>query len=182
MATTDVMDEAGVDWDTELTDDKVSAKEGALAGARTTKEARTPAGTRRARRVGVKRLETLQEKLSDEMFSAGAMIGFALPVTGYYTCQEADNFTSALVKLASKNTRWVEALENIAMIQPGIVVGRTAIGMGAALAVDRGRADPEKAFMKFLGVYSAWKELRGEGNTSGESVYTPPPRTFAPVT
>jgi hypothetical protein len=182
MPGTDVLDDAGIDWSSELSDDTVTATDGPLPGSRGTSTARTTTGQRRGRRVAVKRLQTLQEKLSDEMFQAGAMIGMGLPVTGYYTCQESDNFTKAVVQLASKNTRWVEALENLALIQPGIVVGRTAVGLGAALAVDRGRADPERQFMKFLGVYSAWNAVQNPDMKEGESVYVPPPRTFAPVT
>ena len=86
----------------------------------------------------------------------GSLIGLGLPVTGYYVCQESHGFTSAVTELASTRPEWVDALEKLANIGPGITIGRTVLGMGAALAVDRGRADPEKRAMKFLGVYSAW--------------------------
>lgn len=181
MAATDVLDEAGIDWDKELSDDTVTAAEGPLSGSRSP-QSRTSTGTRRRRSVGTKRLDELQMKLESEMFQAGAMIGMGLPVTGYYMCNESTDFTRAVVQLASKNTRWVEALENLAMIQPGIVVGRTAIGLGAALAVDRKRADPEKQFMKFLGVYSAWQAVQNPDKKAEGSNYVPPPTSFKPVT
>lgn len=133
-----------------------------------------------------RRLNTLQERLSKEMFTAGALIGMGLPVTGYFVCQDSDNFTKAVVQLAGKRPEWVEALEHLADIGPGLVVGKTVIGIGASLAVDRGRADPEKQFMKFLGVYSAWQAVQGEGRPAGGPVpdgsrFTPPPVTFRPV-
>lgn len=130
------------------------------------------------------RLAALQEKLSSEMFQAGALIGMPFNVTGYYICQESDNFTKALIQLASRRPEWVDALETIADLQPGIVVGRTAFGVGAAFAVDREKVDPEKPFLKFLGVYSAWKAVQNKGGMDGlaeGSSYQPPPSQFVPV-
>jgi hypothetical protein len=117
------------------------------------------------------------------MFQAGTLIGMGLNTTGYYICQESDNFTKAVVQLAAKRPEWVEALEHIADIQPGLVIGRTVVGIGASLAVDRGRADPERHFMKFLGVYAAWQSVQNpdqEGlNVHG---YSPPPAgQYVPV-
>jgi hypothetical protein len=160
---------------------KIEAQAGPLTGSRGTSRSagsRAPRGTRQA-----KKLETLQKRLATEMFTAGAMIGMGLHVTGYYISQEADHFTAAIVELASKRPEWVEALEHIADIGPGLTAGRTVLGMGAALAVDRGRADPEKQFMRFLGVTAAWNAVNGDGGTAdGVSSYVPPPGgNFVPV-
>lgn len=144
------------------------------------------AATTRTRQTRIqKKLTDLQVRLSKEMFMGGTIIGLALPVTGYYTCQESDAFTSAIVELASGRPEWIEALEKLADIGPGLTIGRTVVGLGAALAVDRGRADPEKQFMRFLGVYSAWKSIEdkkapGEGDYASQ--YRPPPaHPFQPV-
>jgi hypothetical protein len=118
------------------------------------------------------------------MFQAGAMIGMGLHTTGMYICQESDAFTKAVMQLASTRPEWIDALENIANIQPGLVIGRTALGIGASLAVDRGRLDPEKQFAKFLGVYSAYKAWNDNIDISKVegSAYTPPPAgAFVPV-
>src|SRR5260370_18923201 len=124
---------------------------------------RSRTGGTRGRRVSDKRLGDLQQKLSNEMFQAGAMIGLGLPVTGYYVAQESDNFTTAIVALAAKNSNWVAALENIALVGPGITVGRTVLGIGAAMAADRFHRtdgetglDPERRAAMFLGVTSAF--------------------------
>lgn len=150
-------------------------------------------GTRRGRRVSDKRLTDLQQKLSSEMFQAGAMIGLGLPVTGYYVCQESDNFTNAVVQLAAKNSNWVAALENIAMVGPGIAVGRTVLGIGAAMATDRfyrtnGETGlhPDRRSAMFLGVTSAYYAVHPpEGmSNNGDSPngYRPPPHGgFNPV-
>ena len=129
------------------------------------------------------KLDALQVKLSKEMFQAGALTGLALPVTGYYIGQESDAFTKAIIQLAAKRPEWIEALEHVADIGPGITVGRTALGIGASFAVDRGRADPEKKAMMFLGVYSAYQAVHGESHSKEEgSAYVPPPAgAFVPV-
>lgn len=179
MTTAEVLTDAGFDFGSELSDDAVESRPGPLSGSR---GSRTSTGTARRRRASKTKLETLQVKLSQQMFMAGSMIGLGLPVTGYYCCQESDNFTKAVTQLASRRPEWVEALEHLADIQPGLIVGRTAIGLGASLAVDRGRADPEKQFMKFLGVTQAWLAVQNPGSEFEEgSAYVPPPASFTPV-
>jgi hypothetical protein len=173
-----VLDDAGFDF-AELDDEGVTeATSGPLTGSRGTRS-----GSRSRRKPAKAKLDGLQKRLSSEMFQAGAMVGMGLPVTGYYACQESDAFTKAVVQLAARRPEWVDALEHLADVQPGIVIGRTAVGLGAAIAVDRGRADPEKKFMQFLGVYSAWTEVQGSGSGVAEgNAYTPPPAaSFQPL-
>lgn len=153
---------------------------GPLTGSRGTRGPGRPRGS--GRRTAKSKLDILQKKLSGEMFQAGAMIGMGLNTTGYYICQESDTFTKAVVELAAKRPEWISALEHVADVQPGIVIGRTVFGIGASLAVDRGRVDPEKQILKFLGVYSAWKAVNfPAGETEEGSGYTPPPGTFTPL-
>jgi hypothetical protein len=172
-----VLDDAGFDFSD--IGDEVTAAPGPLSGSRGTGPRRT--STRR--RASSKKLDTLQLKLSSEMFQAGALIGMGVPTTGYYICQESDNFTKAVISLASRRPEWIDALEHIADVQPGITVGRTVIGIGAALAVDRGRANPEKAFMKFLGVYSAWNAVQNpdQEKVVGSAYVPPPAGAFVPI-
>jgi hypothetical protein len=182
-ATEEVLGDAGFDWDTLTSDEVTTDDPGALKSSGTTRATRgTGSGTRRGRRP-VKKLDTLQKRLSQEMFQAGAMIGMGVPVTGMYVCQESDAFTKAVVELASHRPEWIEALEHIADIQPGIVVGRTIVGIGASIAVDRKRVDPDKQFLKFLGVYQAWKRIDEKRTDMGEegNAYRPPPSTFQPI-
>ena len=167
------------DWGT-LNDDNVTPDEpGPLGTSRTT---RGRGGGRPRGRRPVKKLETLQIRLSKEMFQAGAMIGFGVPVTGLYICNESDAFTKAVVELASHRAEWIEALEHIANIQPGIVVGRTIVGIGASIAVDRKRLDPENsAFARFLGVTAAYNQINRHRTGEPGNAYEPPPTTFQPV-
>src|SRR5262245_13983899 len=123
MTAAATLEGAGFDFSAELDDENVEAKSGPLSGSRS----RTTTGTTRRRRASKNKLESLQVKLSQQMFMAGTMIGLGLPITGYYTCQESDRFTKAVVQLAAYRPEWVEALEHLAAIQPGLIVGRTAI-------------------------------------------------------
>lgn len=177
-----------VDWD--------EAEAGAEFAGNTMPRAGTSrTGSRpRGRRVSDKRITELQAKLSGEMFQAGAMIGLGLPVTGYYVCQESDNFTQAIVQLASKNTAWIAALENVAMVGPGIAVGRTVLGIGAAMAADRfyrtnGETGlhPDKRAAMFLGVTTAYyavhppEGMRTDGGTTANGYRPPPHGSFNPL-
>lgn len=182
------MTETTVDWDSADTESEFTSTTMPRAGT-----SRTGAGARRGRKVSDKRLQALQEKLSSEMFQAGAMIGLGLPVTGYYIGQESDNFTNAIVTLASRNSNWVAALENIALVGPGIAVGRTVLGIGAAMAADRYHRtsgetglDPTRRAAMFLGVTSAYFAVHPpEGSysaTAESNGFRPPPYgNFSPV-
>lgn len=177
----------GLDFDdfADLADVEIETRPGPLSQSRTARNTQV-SGTgkpRRRRSVGAKRLDALQKKLSSEMFQAGALTGLVFPVTGYYIGQESNAFTKAILQLAARRPEWLEALEHVADIGPGLTIGRTAIGIGASLAVDRDKLDPEKKALMFLGVYSAWQAVKGEGNNATEegSAYVPPPGSFVPV-
>jgi len=177
-----------VDWDAAEAEAEFSdAKLGTSAGT-----SRTGQRATRTRRASEKRLTSLKDKLSAEMFSAGAMIGLGVPVTGYYICQESDHFCEAVVQLASRKTEWVAALENVAMIGPGITIGRTVLGIGAALASDRyyrsggeSGLNPERTAAMFLGVTSAYLAVHppeGATKNASQNGYSPPPySSFTPV-
>lgn len=183
------MTETTVDWESAETESEFSGNHMPRAGT-----TRTGQRSTRGRRVSDKRLGALQEKLSSEMFQAGAMIGLGLPVTGYYVCQESDNFTNAVVALASRNSNWVSALENIALVGPGIAVGRTVLGIGAAMAADRYHRtdgetglDPNRRAAMFLGVTSAYYAVHPQEGTNYSATaesngFGPPPYgNFSPV-
>src|SRR5215469_7995689 len=68
-----------------------------------------------------KRVQLIRDGLAKQMFMAGTMIGMGMPVTGYYICAEADGFTDAVVKLAAKDARYLDALEKLNDIAPGIM-------------------------------------------------------------
>jgi hypothetical protein len=154
--------------------------------------ARTTDGKARGRgrrSASAKRLDSLRERLEAQMFQSGAMISLGLPVTGTYICQQAETFPDAVIQLAAKRADWVDALEKVADIQPGITIGRTVLGIGAAMGADRyhrtdGESgfDPDKRACQFLGVTAAYYAVYKE-DEDGENVsFTPPPHgVFVPV-
>lgn len=190
MALSDVLPDDALDF-SELDDEgSTPASEGPLTGSRGTRGRSASASSSeprepRRRAPTQKRKDALSEKLSEQMFMAGTLTGFALPVTGYYVCQESANFCRAVVDLAAMRPEWIAALEKLALLEPGLIVGRTALGVGGALAVDRGRAKPDSRVMMVLGVHQAWLALQEEGEYASRSEgasYTPPPAPrFQPV-
>jgi hypothetical protein len=184
-----------IDDFSDISPESVEAQPGPLSGSRgTNRAAGTGTGSSASARTRSsrlqKRIDQLQVRLSQEMFMGGTMIGMALPVTGYYIGQESHDFTKAICELASSRPEWVDALEKLADLQPGFVVGRTVIGIGGALSVDRRPSEKKEdaangKFMQFLGVTRAYMAVsgKGAGNASnGVSSYVPPPGgTFVPV-
>lgn len=150
--------------------------------------ARTPTGARRGARRGSKRLDTLRANLSKQMFQAGGMIALGLPVTGTYICQQSEPFPEAIIQLAAKRAEWIDALEKVADVGPGITVGRTVLGIAAAMGTDRyhrtnGESgfDPDKRACQFLGVTAAYYSVYEEGKSAPGPFVPPPVPTYQPV-
>jgi hypothetical protein len=181
---------AAVEEDWSDLEDKVELREtNTMPRTPGTSRNMSSAGTRRTSTRLTKRLEILQKQLSGQMFQAGAMIGLGLPTTGYYIAQESNSFTEAIIALSRKRVEWIEALEHIADIAPGITIGRTVLGIGASLGVDRyhrteGRSgfSPDKRACAFLGVTAAYYAVHKDEDASDQAgVYQQPPATFQPV-
>jgi hypothetical protein len=149
---------------------------------------RTTTGARRASTRGTKRLAELEKSLSTQMFTAGGMIALGMPVTGTYICGESETFPNAIIELARQRTDWIDALEKIANVGPGITIGRTVLGIAAAMGTDRyhrtnGESgfDPDKRACQFLGVTKAYYDVYKEGEFDASEGYRPPPGSFQPV-
>lgn len=147
-------------------------------------------GTGRGRTSKAKRLESLESQLSRQMFQAGGMIALGLPVTGTYVCQQAEAFPEAIIQLAARRPEWIEALEHVAEVAPGITIGRTVLGIAAAMGTDRyhrteGKTgyDPDKRAAMFLGVTAAYYAVypKEGGNAPSAGIISEPPAAFHPV-
>jgi hypothetical protein len=180
--TAEDFDWSDLDQNVELRDTNTMPRTGTTRSA--------PSGARRSSaRRGTKRLEELQKSLSNQMFQAGGMIALGMPVTGTYVCQQSEVFPDAIIELARKRSDWVDALEKIADVGPGITVGRTVLGIAAAMGTDRyhrtnGESgfDPDKRACQFLGVTAAYYSVYKEGDNASQATYSPPPHgAFVPV-
>jgi len=175
------------DFDWSDLDEKVEVRESNVMPRQGT--SRTPSGARRGVRRGTKRLDTLRQNLETQMFQAGAMISLGMPVTGTYICQEADKFPGAVIDLAKKRAEWIDALEKVSDIGPGITVGRTVLGIAAAMGADRyhrsnGESgfNPDKRACQFLGVTAAYYAVYKEQDNAPSGIYTPAPHgDFQPI-
>ena len=176
------------DFDWSDLEDKAEVRESNVLPR--TGTSRTSSGTRRgSSRRGTKRLEELQKSLSAQMFQAGGMIALGMPVTGTYICQESERFPDAIIDLARKRTDWIDALEKVADVGPGITIGRTVLGIGAAMGADRyhrtgGESgfNPDKRACMLLGVTSAYYSVYKDEVDATPSTFTPPPHgVFQPV-
>lgn len=175
------------DYDWSDLDEKVAVRDTNVMPR--TGTSRTPTGARRGGTRRAAKLDKLQTALSGQMFQAGSMIGLGLPVTGYYIAQESNNFSVAIVQLASKRAEWIDALEKVADIAPGITVGRTVLGIAAAMGTDRyhrsggeSGLDPDKRAAQFLGVTAAYYAVYKESDANQAGVYTPAPHAeYQPV-
>lgn len=153
--------------------------------------AKAPATRRKAAARMPRRALSIRDALAKQMFTVGAMMGMGLPVTGYYVCQESDGFSDAIIRLAVKDGRYLDALEKITDIAPGVMIGRTVLGVGCAIGVDRWLRtdgergiDPGKRAAMLLGVSAAWWEVtHGERDSPGPAAAASPPHAaFVPVT
>lgn len=176
------------DWSDLIDDTKTEVRESNVMPR--TGTTRQSSGARRGpARRGTKRLEELQKSLSAQMFQAGSMIALGMPVTGTYVCQNAEAFPDAIIDLARKRSDWIDALEKVADVGPGITIGRTVLGIAAAMGTDRyhrtgGESgfNPDKRACQFLGVTAAYYEVYKDEIDDSAVNFTPPPfGTFTPV-
>jgi hypothetical protein len=183
--------EQDFDWTAVLDDSPVEVRDTNVMPRQSTSTTGTSrTGTRRASGSRIeKRLSTLQSSLSKQMFQAGGMVALGLPVTGTYICQQSEPFPEAIIQLARKRADWLDALEKIADIGPGITVGRTILGIGASMGADRWHRSngesgfsPDKRAAQFLGVTSAYYAVYKEDEESASQGYTPAPHpVYEPV-
>jgi len=111
-------------------------------------------------------LARIQQELADDMLLLGTMAGPLLPVTGYYICDNADAFTTALLKLCKNNQRMLRILHRAASVAPVYEVMKTSAGVAYSVQVDRSQADPHNIVGQRLGVSRAHQAVYGSDNTS----------------
>lgn len=126
-------------------------------------------------------LQRVQEELADDLRLLGVMAGPMLPVTGYYLFENADAFTTALLKLCKNNQRALRVLHRAASVAPVYEVAKDAAGVFYAVQVDMKKLEPDTAVSQRLGVKRAYdavypSEETVQGNTVNSNGYQGPPR------
>jgi hypothetical protein len=179
---------AAEDFDFSDVEDKAEVRESNVLPRTSRGSSSPPRSTGRRGSRSAKRLNDLKSKLSTQMFQSGSMIALGLPVTGTYVCQQAEVFPDAIIDLASTRADWIDALEKVANVGPGITVGRTILGIGAAMGADRWHRtngesgfSPDKRACQFLGVTAAYYAVHKEDEDAVPDFTPPPHGAFVPV-
>jgi hypothetical protein len=126
-------------------------------------------------------LKRLQEELTDDIRLGGTLLGFGMPVAGYYALDNADEFATALLKLCKNNQRLLRVLHRAAQVAPIYTVAKDLGGFTYSMQVDMKRADPNNMVAQRLGVTKAYNAIYPENaNVNGDmyNTYQPtaPPR------
>jgi hypothetical protein len=130
-------------------------------------------------------LQRVQEELADDLRLLGVMAGPMLPVTGYYLFENADAFTTALLKLCKNNQRALRVLHRAASVAPVYEVAKDAAGVFYAVQVDLKKLEPNTTVSERLGVKRAYdavypSDVTGQENNVINNGYQGPPK-YAPA-
>jgi hypothetical protein len=130
---------------------------------------------------GVAQLQKIQDELADDLRLLAVMAGPLLPVTGMYVFENADPFTSALLKLCKNNPRALRVLHRAASVAPVYEVAKDCAGVFYAIQVDMKRLEPHNLVSQRLGVERAYdtvysESTNGNGNNVTSNGAQGPPR------
>lgn len=131
--------------------------------------------------AGVAQLQKIQDELADDLRLLAVMAGPLLPVTGMYVWENADPFTTALLKLCKNNQRALRILHRAATVAPIYEVAKDCAGVFYAIQVDQHKLDPNNMVADRLGVKRVYHnvypdEAQGSTNNVGTNGSMGPPR------
>lgn len=144
---------------------------------------KSPKKSRGSGQVGTqssdKSLDTKLKKIAIDLAENIALVGILvtplLPTTGYIISRDAEATATAVVKMARNNPAVLAALMKASQIGPGVMLGRTIVTIGVAVAVDTNRITPDSQISAMLGVAAVWQEVHGEQGKMGPASYMVPP-------
>lgn len=119
-------------------------------------------------------LRKIQDELTDDVMLFGTLTGPLFPTTGYYIVDNAEQFTTALLKLCQHNPRIMRVLHRAGQVAPVYQVAKFGAGVGIAVQVDQGKTDPHSMASQRLGVDRAYDAVHGTSvnfnqSSSGQS-------------
>lgn len=94
-------------------------------------------------------------------FGAGMMM--VVPVPAAYVARTDDEVIEAMVKLAGRNAKLLQAIASGGDLLAVVTVGRWVAGLGAATAVQFGRMAPDSRAAATLGITDLVVELERDG-------------------
>ena len=118
---------------------------------------------------GVAQLQKIQDELADDLRLLAVMAGPLLPVTGMYVWENADPFTTALLKLCKNNQRALRILHRAATVAPIYEVAKDCAGVFYAMQVDMHKLDPNNTVSERLGVKRVYHSVYPDATPGNEN-------------
>ena len=125
-----------------------------------------------------KRIQKIQADLQEQMDVLATLTMFKLPVTGVYMGRNSERALTALMDIARKRPKMLDAMEKASDAFDGYEIAKFAVGLGIAFQVDVGRMQADNPFAVMTGVTQVIAESfsdNGEGdiNSNVTSVKEP---------
>lgn len=122
-----------------------------------------------------KRVLKLQAELQEQADILATVMAFKLPVTSVYTGVNSPKAIEALLNIAKKRPKMLDAMEKVSEGFDALAVGKFVIGLGVALQVDSGRLAPDSFPAVATGVTAVIAEhLSEDGGETNPNVTTMP--------
>lgn len=124
-----------------------------------------------------KRIQKLTAELQDQTDMLAGIMSLRLPVTAVYTAENSPKAIEALMNIARKRPKMLDALEKASDSFDAISIGKFAIGMGVAFQIDTGRLAPDSFPAVATGVTKTFMEnFTDEGDTNQNVMSMPEPK------
>lgn len=122
-----------------------------------------------------KRILKLQEELQEQADTLSVIMAFKLPVTSVYTAENSPKAIEALLSIAKKRPKMLDAMEKVSEGFDALAVGKFLLGLGVALQVDSGRMAPDSFPAVATGVTAIIAEhFNEDGGTPNPNVTSMP--------
>lgn len=108
--------------------------------------------------VSEKRIAKLQNDLQEQADMLAAVMSIKLPVTAVYTGTNSHKAIEALLNIARKRPKMLDALEKASDGFDAVEIGKFAVGMAVAFQVDLGRLNPDSFPAVITGVTSVFND------------------------
>lgn len=105
-----------------------------------------------------KRIQKLQADLQEQADMLAGIMALRLPVTAVYTGDQSPKAIEALLNIARKRPKMLDALEKASDSFDAISIGKFVIGFGVAFQVDTGRLAPDSFPAMATGVTKVFAE------------------------
>lgn len=124
-----------------------------------------------------KRIQKVQADLQEQADMLAGIMSLRLPVTAVYTGERSPKAIEALLNIARKRPKMLEALEKASDSFDAISIGKFVIGFGVAFQIDTGRLAPDSFPAMATGVTEVFVKnfTDSDGDENGNVMSMPEP-------